>query len=310
MLRNLKKLIMNTSAVLMAFTASLGMMPMVAHADTEFKYVIDNAGVLSQFTENELANKSKEIYAESGYRIAVITDSELFDDSASSYYPTLYTEGMDAEKGIVFLIGSDGTAKIEVSKYMQEELPQSKTGAILDESAMPYFEKGEVEKGIVAGYDAINAKVEEIKAEKSKNGFFRISANTYLLMFASFLVCIIVAKLPLRYLMLYKDDEAKVAAARWLKRATCGLLIYKFVEQMQIAMKYLGIIMPDEIPNLILFIALCLVGYFIVTLVALAIYDKAPKSKAAKAIAAFWFDLYYNTSLEKYVAGTKRNRND
>lgn len=145
--------------------------PQIPSKPTTSIYVQDYAGVLSADTKNRINNLGTQLAAKTKAQIVVVTVPSLEGMPPADYALELLRQWGVGDKtlnnGLVLLVAvNDRQSRIEVGYGLEGPLPDAKTGRIQDEYMMPYFQKGDYDKGILNGYMALAGEVaKEYKLE-------------------------------------------------------------------------------------------------------------------------------------------------
>lgn len=134
-------------------------------------YCLDEAGILSQSTEQAIIATGQNLNAESGAQIVVLTIKTLDGANLEEYALQVFRQWGIGDKtknnGVLLLIAmNERKTRIEVGYGLEGALPDGKTGRILDENLIPYFAKGQYDAGIINTY---NAMLQEVNKEYGIN---------------------------------------------------------------------------------------------------------------------------------------------
>ncbi|MDD5067088.1 MAG: TPM domain-containing protein [bacterium] len=118
-------------------------------------YVNDFANVLENETRTRLEYLLGSLEARSGIEIAVVTlnsmEGSSIEEAANELFMKWGVGKKGTDKGILFLTSiSERKTRIEVGYGLEEAVPDSKAGRILDDYALPYFQKDDFNTGIYA----------------------------------------------------------------------------------------------------------------------------------------------------------------
>jgi len=143
----------------------------------------DNAGLLSQASENELEAYLTELESVSGIQVALLTIPSLSGENLETYSLQVAEEWRLGDKkgdnGVLLLIALDEREiRIEVGYGLESVLTDAKSGFIIRDFIVPEFRKGNYSGGIVAGIHTIGEVVsgnltitdEQIENSKSNDG--------------------------------------------------------------------------------------------------------------------------------------------
>jgi uncharacterized protein len=160
--------------VLAVLTALLLAAPVSAEAQlprpSEQFYINDFAEVLSDQTEQQIFNKSRQLDAETGAQIVVVTVPNLDGSDIETYANRLFREWRlgDSQKnsGLLLLVAvDDRRLRIEVGYGLEGILPDGKAGRIRDEQITPSLRENRWDDGVLNGYNALYEVVDQNRAE-------------------------------------------------------------------------------------------------------------------------------------------------
>ena len=131
--------------------------PQVPPAPATSIYVQDYAGVLTGETKNRINSLGAQLASKTKAQVVVVTMKTLGGASLEEYSLTLLRQWSIGDKtlnnGVVMLVAvNDRQSRIEVGYGLEGALNDAKTGRIQDEYMIPYFQKGDYDKGILNGY--------------------------------------------------------------------------------------------------------------------------------------------------------------
>ncbi|MEK7095571.1 MAG: TPM domain-containing protein, partial [Patescibacteria group bacterium] len=123
-------------------------------------FVSDFAGLLTAESKNALEQKLTAFKNESSFEISVATISFLEGESIEIYSIQLAREWGIGQKGkntgvLVLIAPNDRQARIEVGYGLEGALTDAQASAIVRNIMIPVFAKGNYEKGIIDGVDAV-----------------------------------------------------------------------------------------------------------------------------------------------------------
>lgn len=123
-------------------------------------YVNDYAGLLSASTKNYIIRANKQLNAQTGAQIVVVTVPTLGDDSLEEYATELFRKFGIGDKsknnGVLLLLAlEERQFRIEVGYGLEGILPDAKTGRIQDEYIIPYLKQNNWDDGIKNGFSAV-----------------------------------------------------------------------------------------------------------------------------------------------------------
>ncbi|MEN9881555.1 MAG: hypothetical protein RLZZ308_738 [Candidatus Parcubacteria bacterium] len=131
-------------------------------------YVTDQAFLLSTSTRNILEQRIASFTASTTHEIAVVTIPKLENETIETAALSLFEEWgigkKGSDNGVLFLIARDDRVmRIEVGYGLEGVLPDITANAIIATHVTPAFKRGEYDKGVTDGIDAI---MDNIKGEK------------------------------------------------------------------------------------------------------------------------------------------------
>ncbi|HWQ41596.1 MAG TPA: TPM domain-containing protein, partial [Desulfosporosinus sp.] len=123
-------------------------------------FVLDQANVLDQTTEEMIVRTSAALAQKTKAQIVVVTVNSLNGTSPTEYALSILRGWGIGDKtlnnGLLVLVSpTDRIARIEVGYGLEGPLPDAKTGQIQDEYMLPYFQKNDYNQGILNGYNAL-----------------------------------------------------------------------------------------------------------------------------------------------------------
>ena len=123
-------------------------------------FVNDFAGLLTAESKNALEQKLTAFKNESSFEISVATISFLEGESIEMYSIQLAREWGIGQKGkntgvLILIAPNDRQARIEVGYGLEGALTDAQASAIVRNIMIPVFAKGNYEKGIIDGVDAV-----------------------------------------------------------------------------------------------------------------------------------------------------------
>ncbi len=121
---------------------------------------VTNTGVLTEEQARGLARLSTELEQKTGIQCATVImesiDDTPVEDAAQDLFKKWGIGKKGKDNGVLFLIAlKEKKARIHVGYGLEGDLPDGKVGAILDKDVLPYFKKGEIEKGVISGHLAL-----------------------------------------------------------------------------------------------------------------------------------------------------------
>ena len=140
---------------------------------TEQFYVNDFANVLSDETEKHIFETSKKLDEETGAQIVVATVADLGGRDIEGYATDMFRHWRigDNEKnsGLLLLVSvEDRRLRIEVGYGLEGILPDGKVGRVRDEQIVPQLKENKWDEGVIDGYNALFAVVDENREEIGK----------------------------------------------------------------------------------------------------------------------------------------------
>lgn len=132
--------------------------------------VMDGADELSPAAEAKLTGELAGLEAKTGRQFVVVTIASLDGrDIEEVSREMMNTWGVGAKNnwnGLLFVVApNDGVVRIHIGCGLDEVLSDALASQILDEDAIPRFEKGDIEGGTVAATEALIAQLELPDAE-------------------------------------------------------------------------------------------------------------------------------------------------
>lgn len=126
--------------------------------------VVDQANILSPAAEQQLASQSEALEQKTGAQFVVVTLRSLGGYEIADYGYQLgraWGIGQEGEDDGVLLIvaPNDREVRIEVGYGLEGVLTDALTSLILQRQVLPAFREGELERGVLAGAEAIAAQV-------------------------------------------------------------------------------------------------------------------------------------------------------
>lgn len=126
-------------------------------------YVTDRAGILSDEASRSLAARLKEYGDATGNQLLVVTLPGLEGEDLTDFTQALFQKNQPGERGkdnglILLVAMAERKIRIEVGYGLEEAIPDSKAGTIIDQQIAPYFKQQDYAGGISAGvYSLIQA---------------------------------------------------------------------------------------------------------------------------------------------------------
>lgn len=140
--------------------------PVIPSPDSRF-YVLDQANILDDATEQTIVQTSAALADKTKAQIVVVTVKSLKDSIPEDYALAILRQWGIGDKqlnnGVLILVAPDErVSRVEVGYGLEGALPDGKTGRIQDEYMIPYFQENDFNQGILNGYLAL---VQEVAAE-------------------------------------------------------------------------------------------------------------------------------------------------
>ncbi|MDT8902438.1 TPM domain-containing protein [Anaeroselena agilis] len=123
-------------------------------------FVRDYAGVLSEDAKTRINFLGSQLKGKTtAHVVAVVvksTDGATPEDYALAILREWGVGDKAKNNGVVILVAvNDRASRIEVGYGLEGRLPDAKTGRIQDEYMLPYFQRGDYDRGIYNGYLAV-----------------------------------------------------------------------------------------------------------------------------------------------------------
>jgi Beta-propeller domains of methanol dehydrogenase type len=141
-------------------------------------FVRDYAGALSEDAKTRVNFLGSQLRDKTKAHVVAIVVKTLGGASPADYALAILREWGVGDKtknnGVVILVAvDDHVARIEVGYGLEGRIPDAKAGRIIDEYMLPYFQRGDYDKGIYNGYLAVVDEVAQeygvtIDADKKK----------------------------------------------------------------------------------------------------------------------------------------------
>lgn len=131
--------------------------PQIPPVPTNSIYMQDYAGVVSPETKSRINSLGSQLAAKTKAQIVVVTIKTLQGSPIEEYSLEMLRQWGIGDKtlnnGVLILVAvDDHQSRIEVGYGLEGALPDAKTGRIQDDYMIPYFQKGDYDKGILNGY--------------------------------------------------------------------------------------------------------------------------------------------------------------
>ncbi len=136
--------------------------------------VVDNAGILSLKTKEKLTKILKNFENKTTDQVVVVTLKSLQGTSISDFGYQLGRYWGIGQKnknnGVLFIIApNEKKVRIEVGYGLEGTLTDAISSVIIHQKIIPYFKKGDFDKGVLEGTKAILLSLKDIYVSKHKN---------------------------------------------------------------------------------------------------------------------------------------------
>jgi uncharacterized protein len=144
---------------LTAIASSLQAAVSIPQPSSQF-YVLDQANVLDQSTEDTIVQTSAALAQKTKAQIVVVTVNTLGGAAPEDYALAILRGWGIGDKnlnnGLLMLVcPQERISRIEVGYGLEGALPDAKTGQIQDQYMLPYFQNNDYNQGILNGYRAL-----------------------------------------------------------------------------------------------------------------------------------------------------------
>ncbi|MDO8472672.1 MAG: TPM domain-containing protein [Dehalococcoidia bacterium] len=148
----------------------LGLTASIAIGKTNYPapkgWVSDYAGVLSADAVSRLTDRLSTLEKDTSAEVAVVTVDTLDNNSIEEYAAGLFQfwgiGEKDKDNGVLFIVAPNTSdIRIEVGYGLEPIITDGRAGRILDNEVIPYFKRGDYDKGIEAGVLAIEGYVRD-----------------------------------------------------------------------------------------------------------------------------------------------------
>ncbi|WAM31596.1 TPM domain-containing protein [Caldicellulosiruptor naganoensis] len=157
-------------AALILFTSFAVAFAQIPEKPVENIYIFDYADLIDSSDEDEMRALAKEIEDRTSAEIVVVTVQTLGSYTIEEYANRLFRSwgigGKELNNGVLILVnrenllsGKKGKIRIEVGYGLEGAIPDGKAGRILDEYAIPAFERKKYSKGIKDTFLAVASEV-------------------------------------------------------------------------------------------------------------------------------------------------------
>lgn len=158
-------LVLATSLLLGAVAWAQPQIPPVPTSGSIF--VRDYAGVLSEDTKTQLGFLGSQLKGKTKAHVLAVVVKTTGDSPPADYALAIMRQWGVGDKtlnnGVVILVAvNDKTSRIEVGYGLEGRINDAKAGRIQDEYMIPYFQRGDYDKGLLNGYYAV---VDEVAKE-------------------------------------------------------------------------------------------------------------------------------------------------
>ena len=155
--------------------------------------VVDQAGILSDRAERQLAGLIMMHEDSTSNQIAVLTvpslDGEVLEEYSLRVGRTWALGQADKNNGVLFLIAvTERKIRIEVGYGLEGDLPDITAKRIIDNEMTPYFRKGDFDAGVVQGVRTTMDAIEGSYTPSANSAFMETIGSRLL---AGFLVMIV-----------------------------------------------------------------------------------------------------------------------
>lgn len=147
---------------------------------TDGGWVVDLAGVLTADQKAQLNARLDSLEQETGAEMAVVILRKTQGATPKEYATELFNRwgvgkrGVD--NGVLMLVAlQDRRVEIETGYGMESILPDGLVGAILDETVIPHFRRGDYAGGIIAGTE----RIIEVIRHAQRTGAYETPARPY-----------------------------------------------------------------------------------------------------------------------------------
>ncbi len=123
-------------------------------------FVNDFAGVLSDSRQRQLEMRLREVEQKTGAEVAVVSVADLQGGELEDFAVRLFERWGIGKKGednglLLLIVTEPRRARLEVGYGLEPAIPDARAGRILDESVMPYLDKGRGGEAMVRGGEAL-----------------------------------------------------------------------------------------------------------------------------------------------------------
>ncbi len=143
---------------------------------TDRFFVNDFAEVLTDADETEFYSKASSLYANTPQKpqVVIVTIEDLNGDAPFEYATELGQKwgvgGKEEDNGVVILLSkNDREIFVAVGYGLEGDLPDSKTGRIIDVYGIPYFREDNFSAGLLAVGDAIINEIYTAYGQQPEN---------------------------------------------------------------------------------------------------------------------------------------------
>lgn len=197
--------------------------------------VHDYAGVVLKEDSRGIETLAREVRQKSRVAIVVVTikslEDEPIEEAALRWAREWGIGDREDDRGILFLVAvGDRKVRIETGYGVEGYLPDGKTGAILDEEALPYFRRGDYSIGVRRTVERLAALSAEefgftIEGKLSSGGPRRVASYGAVLLLILVLMVIVGGGVPtiLWWLLLGgRSRKRRRGGKPWYRGGTAG----------------------------------------------------------------------------------------
>lgn len=157
--------------------------------------VVDLAGAFTRSENTQISSSLLQFKNKYGPQIQVVTIPDLQDETIESFSIKIVEKwqlgSKDKDDGVLLLIATrDRKVRIEVGQGLEGDLPDVVAGRIIRVGIIPFFKKGQISTGVLAGLDmiaeSIGGKLENIPAPQIHREKRSGGANLGFLLFLAF----------------------------------------------------------------------------------------------------------------------------
>lgn len=169
--------------------------------------VVDEAGILSEATENQIVSLIQTHQDSTSNQLAVLTITSLEGDGLEEYslrVARTWALGLaDKNNGVLILVAlTEQKIRVEVGYGLEGDLPDITAKQIIDIEMTPHFRQGDPDNGVLLGVQAILNAIEG--SYKPASGAFiedtfgmRLKASLILMCFPVFILGLTILRSPI-----------------------------------------------------------------------------------------------------------------